>query len=213
MHSTTAPTVLTELKAATAAEHVAIEKSIDWERRFATREGYGQFLRAWRAFYAAAEATLARQPWAEVGYDFEARRKTGWLEYDLAQLHPAVGRVVPDLERFATAPRSLGEGGSVPSLPSVPQPANLAEAIGACYVLEGATLGGQFISRQLNGLGITPATGGSFYAGYGPLTGERWTAFRQMATAHCHTPERVASAVAGAKAMFAALSRWADQIA
>ena len=197
MNSTTAPPVLTELKVATAAEHVAIEKSIDWERRFATREGYGQFLRAWRAFYAAAEATLARQHWSELGYDFDARRKTGWLEQDLAQFGPEVERVVPNAL----------------SGPAVPHPANLAEAIGACYVLEGATLGGQFISRQLGGLGITPSTGGSFYAGYGPLTGERWTAFRAMATGYCTTPERTASAVAGAKAMFAALSRWADQIA
>ncbi len=196
MNSTTAPTVLTELKAATAAEHVAIEKSIDWERRFATREGYGRFLRAWRIFYAAAEATLGRQPWSEVGYDFDGRRKTGWLEQDLQHFSSEVERVVPN----ALAP-------------AVPHPANLAEAIGACYVLEGATLGGQFISRQLNGLGITPATGGSFYAGYGRLTGERWTDFRSVATTYCTTPERTASAVAGAKAMFAALGRWADQIA
>ena len=195
MNSPTEPSVLSELKAATAAEHVAIEKSIDWERRFATPKGYARFLRAWRSFYADAEAVLGRQAWSEVGYDFEVRRKTGWLDQDLARLAAAQGMPSPL------------------AVPSVPQPANLAEAIGACYVLEGATLGGQFISRQLKSLGITPDQGGAFYAGYGPLTGERWTAFRALATGYCQTPERIASAVAGAKAMFAALSRWADQIA
>lgn len=195
MNSTSEPSVLSELKAATAAEHVAIEKSIDWERRFATPEGYARFLRAWRSFYAEAETVLARQPWAVLGYDFEARRKTGWLDQDLARLPAASGLASPLAE------------------PSVPQPEDLAAAIGACYVLEGATLGGQFIARQLKALGITPDQGGAFYAGYGPLTGERWTAFRAMATDYCQTPERTASAVAGAKAMFAALSRWADQVA
>jgi heme oxygenase len=45
-------------------------------------------------------------------------------------------------------------------------------------VLEGATLGGQIITRHLQThLGLTPESGTAFFHGYGPETGPRWKSF------------------------------------
>jgi heme oxygenase len=65
--------------------------------------------------------------------------------------------------------------------------ANLNFAVGCLYVLEGATLGGQFISRHLATLGIGPANGGLFFHGYGAKTGEMWKSFQTNATGFCVT--------------------------
>lgn len=59
-------------------------------------------------------------------------------------------------------------------LPTITQPADEA---GCLYVIEGASLGGQIISRILERrLGIVERNGGSFFACEGPRTASRWAA-------------------------------------
>ncbi len=48
------------------------------------------------------------------------------------------------------------------------------------YVLEGATLGGQFIARHVErALGLAGGRGYSFFRGYGEDTGRMWRSFRE----------------------------------
>jgi heme oxygenase len=61
-------------------------------------------------------------------------------------------------------------------LPAFPSPANLAEALGMLYVLEGSTLGGHVILRTLRNAGVDCAPL-AFLDPYGPDTGRRWRDF------------------------------------
>ncbi len=79
---------------------------------------------------------------------------------------------------------------------------NFDFALGCLYVLEGATLGGQVISRHLAKLGIGPENGGRFFNGYGARTGEMWKSFQTSATAYCVTHDQISEAVDGAKWTF-----------
>ncbi|GGR19484.1 heme oxygenase [Deinococcus ruber] len=87
-----------------------------------------------------------------------------------------------DLQRRTKAAllrRDLTWFPAVPTLPSVPATlAGVAEGLGALYVLEGATLGGQVISRHLHHtLGLTPERGGAYFFGYGSSTRQMWQTF------------------------------------
>ena len=91
----------------------------------------------------------------------------------------------------------------------MPAPGSVAEAFGCLYVLEGATLGGQVISRHLaRELSLSPANGAAFFNGYGPETGPRWTAFLALLEAHAGQPEQQASVVEAARQTFLLLEQW-----
>ena len=153
----------------------------------ATPAGYAAALRALHGFHAAWEPAIWRTPGvAEAGMG-GGRRKLPLLEADLRALAVAPCRPPAPAARLAGA----------------------AEALGALYVLEGATLGGRVICRQVAGpLGVTPGRGAAYYHGYGEATGERWKAFGAALGAWARTPAAAERVVAGAVACFAALEAW-----
>ena len=54
--------------------------------------------------------------------------------------------------------------------------------LGSMYVVEGSTLGGQFIARELEQrLGLTGGFGYSYFLGYREATGSRWKEFGKQA--------------------------------
>ncbi len=80
------------------------------------------------------------------------------------------------------------------------------EAAGALYVLEGSTLGGQVISRALQG---TPWLGGRalrYWNAYGPDTGRRWR--ETLAYLEALPLDAGEQAVASAVATFVLLHAW-----
>jgi heme oxygenase (biliverdin-IX-beta and delta-forming) len=63
-----------------------------------------------------------------------------------------------------------------------PEILNMGQLIGVLYPLEGASLGGQVVSRQLkNNLGLTSSQGARFFNGYGADTALKWGEFCQFA--------------------------------
>lgn len=90
------------------------------------------------------------------------RLKTLWLEEDL------------DFFGIDAAQRQqLPRTTELPSLSSRPA------VLGAAYVLEGSTLGGQIIARHLERtLGLRDGRGYRYFRSYGPDVGPRWQAFR-----------------------------------
>lgn len=153
----------------------------------ATPGGYAAALRALHGFHLAWEPAIWAAPGvmqAGLGAD---RRKLPLLERDLRALNL---RPLP-----LRAPR--------------PALAGAAEALGALYVLEGATLGGRVIHRRIAGpLGITPEHGGAYYHGYGEGTGPAWKAFGQALERWAEQTGQGARVVAGGVACFAALEAW-----
>ncbi|WP_233218825.1 biliverdin-producing heme oxygenase [Deinococcus arcticus] len=171
---------MTQLQEATAAQHRAVEALMPVLRPDLTRALYTQLLTqvAWAVAPLEAQVQALSFPGAFAAHE---RQKMPLLRRDLAALGQAVAAPTP-----------------------LPGPAlDLPGALGVLYVLEGATLGGQIISRHLQGtLGLSPQAGGAYFHGYGPATGAMWRQYRQAMTAHV-TPEQAPAVIAGAQAAFA----------
>ncbi len=87
---------------------------------------------------------------------------------------------------------------------------SVEQALGALYVLEGSTLGGQLIARHLHAtLGIGAADGAAHVVPHGPETGTLWRDFRlaldEGAEAAQFDPDAV---IAAARRAFDVLDRW-----
>ena len=85
-----------------------------------------------------------------------------------------------------------------------------AGVLGAMYVMEGSTLGGQLIGRHVEKvLGLKSGVGNSFFLGYGDRTGGLWREF--CAAVETRVPESDGDAVvAAAKGMFGMFGGWLD---
>jgi heme oxygenase len=78
-----------------------------------------------------------------------------------------------DLRHFGIDPASLLRTGDF----NFETPVSVEEAAGAMYVMEGSTLGGRVILKNLqNKLGDMPS-GTSYFQGYGADTGKKWKLF------------------------------------
>jgi heme oxygenase len=143
-----------------------------------------------------AEQRLARWLSPEPPPLYEPERRTQWLLSDLGAL--AASDSAPSADSAHSVPSA--EFDFINSLPA---------AIGAQYVLEGSSLGGQFLSRQLQrNLSISPASGGAYFAAYGSETMKRWKAFGQWANARLadaarSNPNSIDQATDAAVLMFA----------
>jgi heme oxygenase len=170
------------LKADTEEHHRELEALIDPMKNFCSVAAYKVHLSKTWAFYHPMELHLAALEWSAVGIDFASRRKTPLLEQDLHVLG---------------IPFHEGEDAKRPL-----DRTDIHFALGCLYVLEGATLGGQVISRHLAKLGIGPENGGLFFNGYGAKTGEMWKSFKTSATSYCVTEDQMSEAINGAKETF-----------
>ena len=66
----------------------------------------------------------------------------------------------------------------LPQSQNIPQPDTILDGLGILYVLEGSTLGGQFIMRRLAGrFCVSPVFGGRFFSSYGPRVGSMWRCY------------------------------------
>lgn len=119
------------------------------------------------------------------------REKSGWLLADLG----ACGHDERQLAAL-TLCEDLPGGVSRPEL------------LGACYVLEGSTLGGQFIARHLHErLGVAPGQGDRYFLSYGVETGAKWQAFRAELLSHS-SPENDPVIIRAAQETFDKLAAW-----
>lgn len=90
------------------------------------------------------------------------RAKTGWLEADL------------EFFGYDAVHRSR-----LPRASALPSTSSRAEILGASYVFEGSTLGGQIIARHLREtLQLHGIDGCRFFNSYGDCVGSQWQAFR-----------------------------------
>jgi heme oxygenase len=120
------------------------------------------------------------------------RSQSSCLANDLAALGADPARV------------ALAAPAQLPDLP------NFAHALGALYVMEGATLGGRLILRDLEmRLGDTIADATCFFGGRGKRVGPMWQSFREMLDNFgSENPQLSADVVAGAERVFLAMLDW-----
>jgi heme oxygenase len=186
---TTSP-IHARLRLETRADHDAVEAVMALMDDGLTAAHYRCRLEQLLGFYRPLESRLGRVPESELcGLSLAERAKTPLLAADVADVAP-----VPE----------------VPDCADLPDVGTSARAFGCLYVLEGATLGGRFISQHVErALGFTADRGGRFFAGYGARTKEMWSAFCSSLAAFAETaPEAADDVVGTARLTFDALRRW-----
>jgi heme oxygenase len=144
------------LRHGTRHDHARMERRLDILNRLSDpRRRRAVMTRFW-LLHRGVEPILSRLLGDVEGLDYEARRKSPLLAADVEALGGP-----------------LLEGASpVPPL----QTSSPGEALGLLYVLEGSTLGGRIIRREMATRGET-MVGLGYFDAYGALTGQRWRAF------------------------------------
>lgn len=181
------PAILPLLRAETRPYHDAVEQNPFNQALTAgtvTAADTARFLTGMYGFVQPYEAQL-RAHAAEFGpaWELERRYRAPLILEDLARLgHATVPPLCPTLPPLDTRPQLLG----------------------AMYVMEGSTLGGQVIARMLAKAGIEAR---AYFSGYGDQTGPLWKSFCQQldeATTTADTETTLASAIH----TFQTLSGW-----
>lgn len=101
----------------------------------------------------------------------------------------------------------LPAAATLPLAPNLPPLHTRAQLLGAMYVLEGSTLGGQVISRQLAKAGIAAR---AYFSGHAEQTGPLWKSFVGL-LAEAATPATTDDIVASAILTFQRLHAWIEQ--
>lgn len=175
VYTQVAPSVtpMQRLKAATNAQHLALEATVHLVRLSSSLPAYHALLRRFYGFYAPIEAQLATLPWSTVNFDIMGRTKSDLL--------------AADLEWLGETPTSLAD---LPRCPSLPHLADIPQALGYLYVSERATLSGQVIIRQLQKhLPISRSAGGQFYNSYGAAVEPMWQELGHFVNRFINTPD------------------------
>jgi len=120
---------------------------------------YQQLLGIYYSLYHQLEAAIKRylnqQP---IDFDYQPRYKTPLLLNDLSYWH-----LTPEPLRCQIV---------------LPEITSLGQLLGILYVLEGSTLGANFIAQHLKlSYGYTRSTGSDFFSGYGEQTQSHWQSF------------------------------------
>jgi len=181
--------LLQALRDATSVQHRDVETLLPASWSTLGRDGYAAYLGRMAGFHLPVEARLFEaHDWAALGlHDATERRRAPLLRAELAAL--------------GVDPAAL------PYAFDVPDVADVARALGVLYVLEGSTLGGQVLAREVTrgATGVPTA----FLGGAGDATGARWTSFCRFAEALAAGDPRVmARAPVAAGEAFAALAAW-----
>jgi len=146
-------------------------------------------------FYKPLEKRIAALPdWHNLPVDLERRQKAPLLARDLLWLKGTQ----PQLSQL-------------PRCTHLPEVKSITEALGCLYVLEGATLGGQIISRHLKkNLALEGGRGCAFFCSYGDEVGLMWKSFRETLSAHCskQTTTEEEQLITSACETFVSLDSW-----
>ncbi|MCS4250341.1 biliverdin-producing heme oxygenase [Pseudomonas sp. BIGb0164] len=194
-HDVGAPSLLETLRTGTALLHVALEKRLPFFSERLDTDWYRRLLQAYYGFYRPMETALYESGLIPEGFDTVMRVKTPTLAKDLH----ALGL---DDSTLDALPRCN-------ALPIFDTP---AACLGALYVLEGATLGGQVLRREMaRRLGLDADNGGAFLNVYGAETGRRWKDFLDyLGRLPLDAPAKQ-HAVEAARSTFSGFEQWLDR--
>lgn len=148
--------VLSRLRHATGAAHDRLERRLDILNQLSAASSRRSLVERFWGLHCGAERVLAPFLSGVSGLDYGGRSRLPALASDLA----ALGSTTP---------------GTLPVCP-VARPQSVGGALGLLYVLEGSTLGGRVIRREMRARGH-PMTGLTFLDPYGSQAGERWRSF------------------------------------
>jgi heme oxygenase len=182
-------TLLERLKQETRPAHDRIEAAMDLDRRMSSRDGYRDLLIRFYGFHKAWEnAAAAKAPDRAF---FQRRCKTELLARDLEVL----GLNSDDIIRLPQCQ------------PLMPLPGPTA-VLGSMYVVEGSTLGGAIIARDVERrLGLTAEAGCAYFRSYGRDTAAMWKSFGAVLL-EASSPEADDQIVESAQNTFDVMHDW-----
>ncbi|MEY9093779.1 biliverdin-producing heme oxygenase [Paenibacillus sp. RC84] len=188
-------TIVSRLREETAPFHDQIEQNAYAKAimdKSLTIETYKTYLEKFYGFILPSEKALSALPeWEKLGFDIESRLKTPLLENDLEQL--------------GLTKRQIEE---LPQCGTLPDVSTLSRALGYLYVLEGSTLGGQLITKQLKAiLSVDPEVNGRYFNSYGAELRTKWSEFREFLLENVKEEEQE-QVLAAAKETFILLDQW-----
>jgi heme oxygenase len=189
LDSSAAPrTLLLRLKDETRDVNESLERDLDLLRPDLTLERYRKIVERFYGFYQPWENAVTPLLLEHLPGSAEARFKVPKLLEDLAYLgkEPARLPVCKKLPACLTWPAVLG----------------------GLYVTEGATLGGQIVSRQVEQmLGLSARRGTAFFSSYGLQVGAMWRSF--CAALQANTPaQNEEMVINAARQTFVCLHQW-----
>jgi heme oxygenase len=190
----TPPDLLEALRTATRDLHARLEKRLPFFSPRLDAALYLRLLQAYYGFYRPLEDALAASAQVPTELVPSQRIKLPTLVRDLH----ALGATDMDIARLPHCH----------DLPAIDSP---GACLGVMYVLEGATLGGQLLRREVHArLGLDEHSGAAFLDVYGAATGLRWKAFLNHLGGASRDPRFVQAAADAAHSTFANFEHWLD---
>ncbi|RON69809.1 biliverdin-producing heme oxygenase [Pseudomonas fluorescens] len=189
------PPVLQDLRAGTAELHIALEKRLPFFSDTLDATAFQRLMQAYYGFYLPLERAMLDSACVPADFDLAPRLKTATLHSDLL----ALGVTRTALEQL-------------PFCSDLPVIDSSAACLGVLYVLEGATLGGQILRREIAArLGLEADNGAAFLDIYGAATGRRWRDFVEYLGARPLDAGARAAVVNAAHTTFSCFERWLDR--
>ncbi|MNB74311.1 Heme oxygenase [compost metagenome] len=188
------PPVLQDLRAGTAELHIALEKRLPFFSDTLDTQAFVRLMQAYYGFYLPLENALLRSDAIPADFDLTPRLKALTLRTDLHALGVS-----------AEALQNLPQCEQLPVIDSS------AACLGVLYVLEGATLGGQILRREISTrLGLEADNGAAFLDIYGAATGRRWRDFIEYLGSRPMSAAERGAVVTAAQTTFSCFERWLE---
>jgi CheY-like chemotaxis protein len=180
----------TELRTATRELHDDLEQQLGLTKADRDLAHYRHYLERTFGYYLPLEQRLLR-----------ASQSHDWFSEVLTRCKTSA--LQEDLRWLGTAPQTIE---TLPKAERLPRIDTLDDILGVLYVLEGATLGGQVLSKHFNNRwGIVRHSGATFINVYGNQTADYWARFLRWLETSAVDNSRV---VAAAKETFQTLASW-----
>ena len=178
------------LRAATYQSHQQLESRLALGSGVWTTPRYCELLSAMLGIYRPLERQLTALNWHGSGIAIAERCKASWICADLAY---------------------FGYTTSVPQCDFAPSAPTVEDGLGILYVLEGSTLGGQLILRELQPqLNISPEFGGRFFSSYGKQISSMWRQYIEALDRYATVPQAADTIERSAIDTFRAFDRWLE---
>jgi heme oxygenase len=176
-----------KLRQETQSDHEAVEGTSPLMLQSLSIAEYVQCLRGFYGVVAAWEERVPKVAPLWLQPTLAARQRKHLLQRDLA---------------------SFGETQEEAGRPILPEMADLPSLLGAMYVMEGSTLGGQYIARHVETvLHLSEGRGNSYFRGSGSQTGAMWKEFCEILKTRI-PDEQTDAVVVSVKAMFRTFGTW-----
>lgn len=199
------------LREATRPEHEATEAAVPLTQPDLTETDYVAVLQRLHGVVCAWDTVAAAEAPEAYAELVRQRRRCASLEADLqffGASSPVPPAALPDQIRSLIAPKNQQQPGRLQvNGPDERSSERSSRFLGAMYVLEGSTLGGQYIAHHVEAaLDLRPGEGDRFFRGYGQETMPKWREFQQVLLA---VPDAQGDAVIdAAKGMFGIFRTW-----